>query len=62
MEFDFKIPQANLDKVRSAYTDLVAAEARLKKARRRARIVRTTEKIILIAGVSAIYNRRKNRK
>lgn len=60
MEFKFEMPQEALDKVHQSFNELCDAHVALKKARRRARIVGTVEKAVLIAAGVAIYKSVKN--
>lgn len=58
-QFDFEGNEA-FARVRRSYYELCAAEARLKKARRRAQAVRTIEKALVVVGVVVIYNKIKS--
>ena len=52
--FNPQIPDINLERVLTSYEELRIAEKNLKKARRRALLVRTGEKIVVVIGVVAV--------
>lgn len=61
-DFNFEIDPERLASIRESYIALCDANVALKKARRRARIVRTTEKGLMLIGAVTVYKTVKRHK